>query len=402
MTRAVAWSRLTFLLLVFGFLIRAPGLLGLAGFMLVILASAWWWNRNALRAVTYRRRLKYWRAFPGEEGDLDIAVENHKSLPLTWLTAVDRWPMALAPRDETAIQPSSTKGLGMLIVSMMVRSYERIHRRFSVVFRSRGLFDVGPAQAVSGDPFGLFTTERSVLETRPVVVFPKIRPFADLGFKSADPFGGRAAARSLFEDASLTIGVRDYQPQDGFRRIHWPSTARTGRLQSRLVQAVSGLDLVVCLNISTYEKPWLGTWPELFDALVESAATIVKQCFDLGYRVGLITNGGRARAGRSSRIPLGRTQPHLANILMALSSVTPIFTAPFDRFIMAAAPQIEYGSCLVVVTGVTNRELSMAVQQLQARCRRITLYSLAQEPPPFLPGVQIVHRPFDPAEAVAA
>jgi uncharacterized protein (DUF58 family) len=205
----------------------------------------------------------------------------------------------------------------------------------------------------------------------------------------------------LFEDVSLTIGVRDYQPQDGFRRIHWPATARAGKLQSRMVQAVSGLDLVVCLNVSTYEKPWLGTWPELFDALVEAAATIVKESFELGYRVGLISNGGRARAGRPFRIALGRTQAHLATMLMALSSVTPIVTAPFDRYLMASAPQIEYGSCLVVVTGVTTPELGMAVRQLQARSRRLTLYSLATDEPPFLPGVQVVHQPFVPEDAVA-
>lgn len=394
MARAVAWSRLTLLLLIFGFVIRAPGLLGVAGFMLVILAAAWWWNRNALRAVTYERRLKYWRAFPGEETELDIVVENRKTLPLTWLTAIDRWPMAITPREDGALQPSASKGFGLLIMNLMVRSYERIHRRFTILFRSRGLFEVGPARAVSGDPFGLFTSEELVQDKKPVVVFPKVRPFADLGFKAADPFGGRRADRRLFEDVSLTIGVRDYQPQDGFRRIHWPSTARTGRLQSRMLQPVSGLDLVVCLNISTYEKPWLGTWPELFDALVETAATIVKQCFDQGYRVGLISNGGRARAGRPFQIALGKTQAHLASILMALSSVTPILTAPFDRYLMASAPQIEYGSCLVIVTGVTNPELVMAVQQLQARSRRITLYSLAQDTPPVLPGVQVVHQPF--------
>ncbi len=394
MARAVAWSRLTVLLLIFGFLIRAPGLLGVGAFMLVVLLASWWWNRNSLRGVTYQRRLKYWRAFPGEQTDVDVVVDNHKLLPLTWLTLVDRWPMALTPREQSVLQPSATKGLGLLVLSLMVRSYERIHRRFTIMFQSRGLYDVGPAQAVSGDPFGLFASEAHVAEARPVVVFPRVRRLSDLGFKAADPFGGRRAPRRLFEDVSLTIGVREYQPQDGFRRIHWPATARTGQLQSRMFQPVSGLDLVVCLNVSTYEKPWLGTWPELFDALVEAAATIVKESFEQGYRVGLISNGGRARAGRPFRIALGRTQAHLATMLMALSSVTPIVTAPFDRYLMGSAPQIEYGSCLVVVTGVTTPELGMAVRQLQARSRRLTLFSLAQDEPPFLPGVQIVHQPF--------
>jgi uncharacterized protein (DUF58 family) len=394
--RAVPWFHLTLLLLIFGFLIGASGLLGLGAFMLVVLLAAWWWNRNSLKGVRYQRRLKYWRAFPGEQTEVDIVLENRKLLPLTWLTSIDRWPTALKLGQEGMLQSSAAKGFGLLILSLMVRSYERVHRRFTVTFDSRGLYDVGPARAVSGDPFGLFASETHVAEPRPVVVFPKVRALGDLGFKAADPFGGRRAVRRLYEDASLTIGVRDYQPQDGFRRIHWPATARTGQLQSRVFQPVSGLDLVVCLNVSTYEKPWLGTWPELFDALVEAAATIVKESFELGYRVGLISNGGRARAGRSFQISLGRTQAHLASMLMALSSVTPIITGPFDRTLMASAPQIEYGACLVIITGITTPELAMATRQLKARSRRITLYSMAQEEPPTIPGVQIVHQPFKP------
>jgi len=393
-TRAVAWSRLTLLLLIFGFLIRGPGLLAVGAFMLVILGAALWWNRRALAGVTYRRRLKYWRAFPGEATECDIHVENRKLLPLTWLTTVDRWPISLAPREEGALEPGPTKGHGLLILSLMLRSYERIRRRFTIVFRARGVYDIGPAQAASGDPFGLFKSESLMQPARPVVVFPRVRKLSDLGLRSADPFGDRRAARRLFEDLSLTIGVRDYQPQDGFRRIHWPSTAHTGRLQSRMYQPVSGLDLVVCLNVSTYEKPWLGTWPALFEALVEAAATIVSESFDMGYRVGLISNGGRARAGRPFRIATGRTQAHLANMLEALSAVTPIVTAPFDRYLIASSPQIEYGSCMVIVTAITTPELVLALKQLKARSRRLTLYSLAQDEPPFLPGLEVLHRPF--------
>jgi uncharacterized protein (DUF58 family) len=147
--------------------------------------------------VTYHRRLKYWRAFPGEQTEVDIVVENRKMLPLTWLTSVDRWPTALTPREQDALQPSAAKGLGLLVLSLMVRSYERIHRRFTIMFHSRGLYDVGPAQVVSGDPFGLFTSDAYVAEARPVVVFPKVRHLSDLGFKAADPFGGRRAPRRL-------------------------------------------------------------------------------------------------------------------------------------------------------------------------------------------------------------
>jgi len=94
------------------------------------------------------------------------------------------------------------------------------------------------------------------------------------------------------------MGVRDYRPEDGFRRIHWPATARVGQLQTRVYQPISGLDLIVCLNIATFDPHWLGVKPDLIEALVSKAASVIYHTFNLGYRVGLISNGGIAYAGR--------------------------------------------------------------------------------------------------------
>jgi len=377
-----------------GYLLHTPGLLAVAGLMGIVLVAAGLWNRAALRSLSYQRRLHFRRAFPGEKVPLDIRVENRKLLPLAWLRTRDRWPMSIAPEDEASLAPSPVPGEGLLGMVLVMRGFERIRRHNELVFRKRGVYSVGPASASSGDPFGLFQREAIVQEAERVVVFPELVPLKELGLPADDPFGGRRSRRRLYEDSSQSIGVREYRAQDGFRRIHWSATARTGRLQTRVYQPVSGLDLLICLNAATYERHWEGTRPKLFEALLGTAASLATQAFSDGFRVGLISNGSIAHADRPFRIPPSRAREHLPRLLEALAGLTPLITVRFERYLLAQAPRLEYGSSLLVVSAVTTPMLSEALLRLRARCRRTTLVSLAEEPPTWIPGVEIFHRPF--------
>ncbi|MCK4901074.1 MAG: hypothetical protein KAS38_19995, partial [Anaerolineales bacterium] len=53
---------------------------------------------------------------------------------------------------------------------------------------------------------------------------------------------------------------------------------------------------------------------------------------------------------------------------------------------------------LLIVTAVTSPELAENLLRLKKHERQLTLLSLAQEPPPRLPGVRSIHLPFDEVE----
>jgi uncharacterized protein (DUF58 family) len=119
----------------------------------------------------------------------------------------------------------------------------------------------------------------------------------------------------------------------------------------------------------------------------------VKEAYDRGYRVGLISNGSIAHADRPFRIAPGRSPGHLAGLLEALAGLTPLVTVPFERFLLVQAPRLEYGAALIALSAITSKALLESLLRLRARCRRVTLFSIADEAPPFTPGIEIVHRP---------
>jgi uncharacterized protein (DUF58 family) len=389
-----AWIWLAILFAVVGYAFGVLGLLTVSGLLVVVLVLAYLWNRQSLEGVDYERWFKYRRGFPGELIEAAITVSNRKLLPLVWLRMSDRWPFAVGPDDESILAPSHRRDKGSLHMILAMRGNAKTRRPLSLLLRGRGHYQMGPVEATSGDPFGLFLSHEEDFATLDhLVVFPELKPVAELGLDPDDPYGERSSRRELFEDVTLPMGVRDYRPGDGFGRIHWPATARLGELQTRVYQPIQGSDLIICLNVSTFAHHWEGSDPEMLERLISSAASLVVAASDQGYRVGLLSNGSIAHAGKAFRIAPGRSKGQLPRLLGSLAGLTPVVTAPFERYLLDQAPSLEYGSIFAIVTAITPPVLLEALARLRTRNRKTILISLGEAPPPTIKGVNTYHVP---------
>jgi uncharacterized protein (DUF58 family) len=368
-------------------------LTGLAVMLMVVSLIARAWTRRALTGVTYTRRLMYARGYPGETLPVTVEAENRKFLPVAWLRVLDNVAEAVGPQDERLLRPSHIPEIGLLVSLYSLRWWERDRRTYTLLLRRRGVFRLGPALLESGDLFGLFETGREDLDMDFVTVFPEKIDFETLELPTADPYGDRKARRRLYEDPNLMMGVREYSPEDDFRRVHWPATARSGSLQVKVYQPVSARVMVVCLNVMTMPHYWEGSDPELLEHMTRVAGAVIERGLADGYRVGLAANTCLAQADQPFRVPPGRSPEQRARLLSALAGVTLFVTGTFDRFMMAEAPRLPYGATLVVISGMTTPELRETLLRLR-RGRRITLLAFDERRPQDVPGVQLLHRPF--------
>lgn len=392
------WLPILGILFAFGVFMEVRSLTALTVLLAVVIGLTSWWQRRALKGVTYMRKPHYTRSFPGERVALKLEVENRKLLPISWLRIQDPWPKAIGPEDEDALAPTHITDQGLLTNVFSLRWYESANRVYSLLFRKRGRYVVGPARMESGDLFGLYEQSQEYGKGDILTVFPALVPFHSLGLPPDDPYGDRKSTRRLYEDPNQPIGVRDYHPEDSFRRVHWPATAHTGELMVKVYQPTTANVLVVCLNASTFSRHWEGTNPQLLERVISVAATLVNQGFQDGYRVGLISNGCLAHADQPFRIPPGRSPKQLGTLLEALAGVTSVVTGQFEQFLIRELPRVPYGASLVIVTGVTTPELEETLAQLRKHGRRITLLSFAEQPPGNIPGVRVFHLPFEPEQ----
>lgn len=97
----------------------------------------------------------------------------------------------------------------------------------------RGRHRLGPLTARVADPFGLATRDVVVDGTSSLLVLPRTVALQGLPAMRAGAGGEEEGSHRVMLHGESSVGVREYRDGDDLRRIHWPSTARTGTMMVR-------------------------------------------------------------------------------------------------------------------------------------------------------------------------
>ncbi len=387
------WLVLSAYIVILGMIVNQPAVLALPAFIFVLAGAGRWWQRRVLERVTYRRRFSYTHVFPGESIDLTLEARNEKRLPVPWLIAYDSLPPQIVAADAApAAPPTHSFRLGG---GARARIRHRLHAT------ERGYYPIGPARLHSGDPFSLFDVAREEQTRDWLVVYPPIIPLAELGIPAKDLFGERRAHQRMFEDPSRTMGVRDYQPGDSFRHVHWKATAHQAALQTRVYEHTVNSSIMICLNAATFPQAWQGVHRDRLERAIGICASIAYEGAASGFAIGVAANCGAPLVSRTISVPPGRSLDQLMRVLEALAAVTHYVVTPFDQFLLRESPRLAWGATIVAVTALTTPHILTALTQLRAAGRRVVLVSVAPEPPPPLKDVLAYHLPIEETEAVA-
>ena len=387
-----AWVLVALIILIIGLLDgRNPALLSLSAVMLIVLGVGKVWKNLALIGVLYRRSFNQNHVFPGEAVEMTVTVSNNKRLPLSGLRFQDSLPVPPNSENVIARPIGETYAVYTLINSYSMHAHEEVQRNYTLTFPKRGFYQLGPVTYQTGDIFTLFRIEREYSYHDTIVVYPKIHPLEELGLPAKEPFGDLKVRRSLFTDPINTRGIRDYQPQDRFRDVHWKATARRGELQTKIYDPSTGMTMGIFLNVATMPKHWMGFFPEVMERAVSVAASLASYGSEQGWGIGLYANGSFPNSDQPIRVPPGRSTDQLTHMLEALAAVTEFATASIDMMLLRESPNLPWVSTIVLVTAVVTDETMVALLRLQEAGRRVVLISLAEESPPNKQGAILTY-----------
>ena len=123
----------------------------------------------------------------------------------------------------------------------------------------RGRYRLGPLTLMSSDPLGLFPRERQLSATSIMLVYPATLDLPGFMPPMGMLPGGDAMRRRTHYITTNVSTVRDYVPGDSFNRIHWRSTARTGRMMVKEFELDPTADIWIVLDLDKSahaESPW--------------------------------------------------------------------------------------------------------------------------------------------------
>lgn len=278
----------------YGWLVFLAAVLGLlavfsAGFFLytaivvsVLLLAALGVASANLLAMDIRRKLSQNQITLGETVDAWLSVHNRKGLPAFWLF----WKDHIDPQLDVEGAPCHYRTLPP----------ERHHRlKYRLHSTRRGLFRVGPAVLESSGPFGLVRRFLVSPGVDFITVLPRVVSISKGLALGQRPIHQVPRRRSIFEDPSRFMGVRDYRPGDGMRRIHWRATARSQRLQVKLFEpsVLTGVLLAVDMGLASYPQTRRDSTAidPLLEFTVTTAASLGTFVLSGDQAVAMISNG---------------------------------------------------------------------------------------------------------------
>ncbi|MBI2918518.1 MAG: DUF58 domain-containing protein [Chloroflexi bacterium] len=227
--------------------------------------------------------------------------------------------------------------------------------------RQRGRFTLGPAVIVGSDPFGLFRVQRRVAEPFSLLVFP--RQVEVPGFalpSSALPEHGHRQRRGN-QASTSAVTIRDYAPGDGFHRIHWPSTARLGKLMVKEFELETSSDLWLVLDLDRRVQRGQGE-KSTEEYLVTIAASLAGKFLRAEYSVGLLVGGASPVL-----VPGGRGSRQLRRILEALAEARATGDGPLAQVLGQQGHHLDHNSTVVVITPSWESDWPEALGQLVRR-----------------------------------
>lgn len=336
-------------------------LFALAAGLVVIWIAARILPDRALQQVEIERSYPT-RLFHGETAEVQMVVSNRGPLPVPWLSLTETVPFDLLP---TSFRWATS-----------LRGWEQRSTSFRLVGSRRGIYRLGPATLVSGDPFGLVPAQSARTETERLVVYPRIVPLSRLGLPARAPFADLRTARPLFEDPHRVVGVRPYASGDSARRIHWTASAHQGSLLVRRLEHGIGRDTVVLLDLT---RRGLGTnRTKVVELAVTAAASILYHIVSVeGLRAGLRMPG--------LTVAPGGDRGHLMVMLEVLAGAT----ATLDDSRLTDPVGLPFGASVVLVTGVIESRWLAPLQTMRHRGWKPMVLLIGETTPPSVPGIPI-------------
>ena len=267
----------------------------LAGAGFLVLAAAALWVHFHPVDLAAQRHLRE-RLQVGVDGRVDVTVESKAARRLPTVTVSDafdrgrrsaRFLLAPLEPDETA------------------------RAAYRLPTDQRGRFELGPLRATVGDPFGLASHTRRVLGTEEVIVFPRVHEIMSLPETGGDePDRDMPRAHGRLDPGGEFLNLRDYEPGDDLRRVHWRSTARHDRLMVRQNEARHRTPVLVMLDVRPASHDRAS-----FERAVEGCASVVTACERVSRPCAVMLSTGVivGTAGRR----------HLASVMDELAVVEP-------------------------------------------------------------------------------
>jgi len=325
-----------------------------------LLGTAYYYARRSLRGISVTRRLAGNRIFQNEP--LGLAFElGHPAGSSQVVTIKD--PVVSLTQDTTETREYPFQ-------SEPDATQDELRRDLS--FPLRGHYRLGPVTLQGSDPLGLFVRNRDVRQATEVIVYPRPLPLPQLYLQGLSSYRLSELRTAPLAGATQEFyGIRPYQYGDDLRRVHWKSTARTGRLAIKEYEQRVSAAATVILDLHRRSHRGVGAQSSL-EYAVTIAASFAQHVTDSGNSLCLISTGADGYV-----LPMDRGEHQLHKALEHLAVAKADGAADFAAALGARLSEIPPASTVIAIAASADPHLAYPLLMLRGHGAHVTVVLIA-------------------------
>jgi uncharacterized protein (DUF58 family) len=346
-------------------LVNAAQLYFMAAILLVLPIVSYLVGLLALRDLEFEREIPA-SGWAGERATFRLSVRSKSRLPRHSIQARDILPEWLEQDEE---EPP--------FINVAPNTVTRVD--YKVHLLKRGFYTIDSMVVTFQDPLGLFFYNKQFKVRSEIMVYPVPEDIRDIILSGAERYGSRELPIAATRGSGLDPdGVRQYIPGDPLRRMHWKSTARTGKLNVIEFEEAKAVNLVIVLDLHQGTNIGKGKDTTL-EYLVRMAASLAQNAIRQGASVRLITGDDPDPADFA-----GRGSEHLFAILASLARAEATDPHPLSSRLLERVGVLLPGTSVAVLTAEADSLLPGTISCITSSGAQTMLFFA--DPRSFLPG----------------
>ncbi len=344
--------------------------------LLLILLAVLWLQAYILGNYVFSK-LDYSCKFSvpeAHEGDTIYLVEsvyNGKLLPVPWLKVdihTSRWldfagTCSVIAQDDRRVTSS-----------FLLKSYQKTTRKWKLKCVKRGIFHTENVTLIGGDLLNLCNTSDALPVNITLVVYPEIVDLDELFVPVNLLQSDNVVNRWIIDDPFMFSSIREHTPGDPMNRIHWPATAKSGRLMVRKNEFTSQQNLTVILNMQTKSYEHTNVIDRRSAELgIKVAATLFDRALREGTPVIFATNGCTS-VDDSKPIITGEAadKDHITGLFKILAGLLMKSVRSFQSLLKDMSQDME-NSEAIIVTAYLNKEICRQADHMADSGNRVCI-----------------------------
>ena len=338
------------------------------------------YEKLAFRRFEYRCEFSTKEAVEGEEISLVETVTNAKILPLPWLRSelvTSRW------LDYAGSQSLVTDDTRFVTSFFSMWGNRRTTRSWKVRCLKRGVFPVEKCVLLTTDLVGLMSTAFPAATDAELLVLPKPADLTEVLSSARTLFGDVLVRRHYLEDPFAVAGVRERTERDPINRIHWPATARYGKLMVHNTLCTSDQNLLILLNVQSRPADAVDVDdPGRVEDCIRICAGYLEDTLRTGIPVRLAANAPSEGGMVVTEEFAGRE--HVLDLMRLLARLPMRVEEPFAALLDAAEEGLS-ASDIVLVTSFLSERMYDFARRMGERGVRVKLVCAVAADPTGIP-----------------